>query len=1116
MLRILTSRFLRAVVTSIIALLLTAVLSLPTGSALAASSHAKYPSSVSASSTDFASYVDPFTGTGVQPGAVFGGGDTFPGADAPFGLVQWSPDTALYNSGGYWYPDNRIKGFSLTHLNGAGCSTFSDIPFMPYAGTVTDSPATNPSLYYSTFSHSNETAYAGYYKVKLDNGITTELTATQRSGAGRFSYPQNQTATLLINASGSINTVNDAQVNIGKDTISGWASSGFFCGARDVYRVYFWAQFSQPFATTGTWHNNIVTPGSTSATSEHTTVSPQLNQVFSAQAKVATKQKVTPAEAQAAQQHPDTTVSGPGSGAFVTFNTAKSAAISVRVGLSFVSVANAHMNVNNENAHGNFDIALKHAHQTWNSWLSKIDVSGGTPTQLKTFYSALYHVLLQPNVFSDVNGQYIGFDGQIHKVASGHAQYANFSGWDIYRSEAQLLAFLAPHEASDVAQSMVNDYAQSGQLPKWTLANAETYVMVGDPADAIISDIYAFGGHNFDTKTALAAMIKEATQPNNVRPGLNYLQTLGYEPLNGTYGCCNFYGPASTTLEYNTADFTIGSFAQALGDNADYQKFVARSQDWENLYNPADNYLEPRYLDGSFQGAYDPTSGTGWVEGDGAQYNWMVPFNLRGLFDAFGGNANVVKRLDTFFTQLNGGPNSPYAFLGNEPTIQTPWEYDYAGAPYRAQQVVRAVQNTLWYPGPEGMAGNDDLGTMSAWYVWSALGMFPETPGTANLALSSPLFPSMTVHRESGQTITVNAPGASADVFYIQSLKVNGKTSTKPWLPPSFVAHGGTLDFTLGTTANTTWGASPADAPPSYQYGEVGTFVSFGPGRVVLAPGDSTQASILGKNITGKGTTINWSATPPSGLTVTPTTGSFTIAANGTGNQSFTIAASSSLAEGYYTVTFSLQTASGQQLPQVSLPVVIAKPGSLLPFFNNTGVSDDAHSSAADYDGVGYSYSAQQLMQAGFTPGASVTVNGVAYTWPSVQPGVVDNIQVNGQAIPTPNAAAGASHLTFLGSATNGDTQGTVTITYSDGSTQTASFGFSDWTLAAGTTPVAFNNSVAAKMSYRNSGGAPDRTTTYLFTTAAISLDTSKTVSSITLNGATNQGTLHIFAFTIA
>ncbi len=206
----------------------------------------------------------PFLSTaGAQQGAPYGGGDTFPGADVPFGMVQWSPDTVNYVPGGYWYNDNRLRGFSLTHLNGAGCGVYSDIPFMPYVGTVTRSPATYPMLYISTFSHANESAAAGYYQVKLNNGVNTELTATQRSGAGRFTYPQGKTATMLVNVSGSINGVNDAQANIGGDTISGWATSGGFCGASDVYRVYFWAQFGHPFPTVGTWHNNIVTPGNT-------------------------------------------------------------------------------------------------------------------------------------------------------------------------------------------------------------------------------------------------------------------------------------------------------------------------------------------------------------------------------------------------------------------------------------------------------------------------------------------------------------------------------------------------------------------------------------------------------------------------------------------------------------------------------------------------------------------------------------------------------------------------------------------------------------------------------------------------------------------------------------
>jgi predicted alpha-1,2-mannosidase len=725
---------------------------------------------------DLAGNVDTFTGAGAQKGlpAAYSGGETFPGADMPFGMVQWSPDTVTPAYSGYNYSDNRIRGFSLTHLSGAGCNAYGDLPFMPVASTVTVSPKVDPARYTSTFAHDDELAYPGFYEVRMDNGVTTELTVTQRSGAGRFTYPADQPASLLLNLAGSLTTVTDAQATLGRDTIAGWINNGGFCGTHwNKYRLYFWAQFSRPFLASGVWKAATVTPGAT-------------------------------------------TVSGPNTGVFVRFDTSAQNFVSVRVGLSFVSVANAEANVNQENPSGNFDASHQQAEQTWDQWLSKIQISGGTSTQRSTFYTALYHALLFPSVFSDVNGQYIGFDEKTHQVAAGHAQYANFSGWDIYRSEAQLLALLAPDQAADMAQSLVNDGAQGHILPKWPIANGETYVQVGDPADAIIADIYAFGGTNFDTGAALKEMIQQATRPNTERPGLNYLETLGYEPIDGSYGCCNFYGSAAASLEYNTADFALGAFAGALGDKADEQRFEQRAQGWRNLYDPTTGWLEPRTVDGTFEVGNGLADNHGWVEGNAAQYTWMVPFNLRGLFDVLGGNTRVVQRLDTFFTRLNAGTNAPYAFMGNEPTIETPWEYDYAGAPYKTQQVVREVVNTLSTTGSSGLPGNDDLGEMSSWYVFAALGMFPETPGTANLVLASPLFPQITIHRPGGQVIQISAPGASANVYYVQSLNVNGMPSTSPWLPASFIANGGTLNYTLSTTPNPAWGADPVDAPPSF------------------------------------------------------------------------------------------------------------------------------------------------------------------------------------------------------------------------------------------------------------------------------------------------------------
>ncbi|HEV7897587.1 MAG TPA: GH92 family glycosyl hydrolase, partial [Planosporangium sp.] len=749
---------------------------------------------------DLARYVNPFSGT--EPGGPdfgTGGGaeNTFPGADVPFGMVQWSPDTVKRQPGGFYYPDNRIKGFSLTHFSGAGCDAAQDIPFLPYVGQVTTSPASDPGRYVAGFSHDRETASPGYYGVTLDSGATMELTATQRSGMGRVTYPVTSQPTLLVNVSGSVNGVTDAQVDIGRNTISGWATSGRFCGGANVYRVYFSATFDRPFKTTGTWHNDSVNRGSASVRSG--AVTPQ-----------------SPDPKTAATVRPDTAVSGPGSGAFVTFDTSADRTVNVRVGLSYVSVANAAANARTEQGKKTFDTVRAAARRAWNDRLAQIQVGGGTADQRAVFYTELYHSLLQPNVFSDVDGRYIGFDGAIHTAAKGHAQYANFSGWDIYRSEAQLLALLAPHEAADIAQSMYNQAHQAGDVwDRWSQNNDFEGVMTGDPYHSIIASMYAFGATGFDAAGALASMVHGATtvQPRNARYveryGLADYQSLGYLP-----------NDPSSTLEYTTADFGIAQLAGRLGRQGTYDQFMKRSQYWENLFNPANGYLQPRNRDGSFVTPFDPASPDMYVEGNGAQYTWMVPYNHRGLFNAMGGDDKVIARLDHFFTELNAGTTKPYAFLGNEPSFNVPWAYDYAGAPYKTQAIVRRAMNELWRADAAGYVGNNDLGATSSWYVWGALGLYPQAPGRAELVLGSPLFPHMVVKRASGKTITIDAPGASATNYYVQSLKANGAATTRPWLPESFVATGGTLDFTLSDKPNTAWGAAPADAPPSFRDGE--------------------------------------------------------------------------------------------------------------------------------------------------------------------------------------------------------------------------------------------------------------------------------------------------------
>jgi predicted alpha-1,2-mannosidase len=1066
-------------------------------------------------SQDLAQYVNPFSGT--QPGGPdfgTGGGaeNTFPGADVPFGMVQWSPDTVKAQDGGYYYPDNRIKGFSLTHFSGAGCSAAEDIPFMPYVGQVTTSPAQDPNHYISTFSHANESATAGYYGVSLDSGAKMELTATQRSGAGRVTYPLGQTASLLVNVSGSVNGVSDAQVDVGKNTITGWATSGHFCGGGNVYRVYFSATFDHPFASVGTWHNGSVSPGTASARSGPVPSTVPLGQQ-STRSPAASGSAIS-AHA-APRSHPDTAVSGPGSGAYVTFDTTKNQVVTARVGLSYVSVANAAANAKAEQGAKGFDAVTAAARSAWNSRLGEIAVTGGTAAQHTILYTAMYHSLLQPNVFSDSNGQYIGFDGQIHKASSGHAQYANFSGWDVYRSEVQLLALLAPHEAGDIAQSMYNQAHQSGDVwDRWSQNNGFEGVMTGDPYHSILASMYAFGATGFDARNALASMVHGATtvQPSNAyyveRPGLADYQTLGYVPRD-----------PSTTLEYTAADFGIAQLAQRLGQTPTYQQFMTRAQYWENLFNPANAYLQPRNRDGSFVAPFDPASPSMYVEGNGAQYTWMVPYDLRGLFNAMGGNDKVVPRLDNYFKDLNAGTSKPYAFLGNEPALSSPWAYDYAGAPYKTQEVVRRALNTLWRPGADGFVGNDDLGQMASWYVWGALGLYPEAPGRAELVVASPLFPHIVVKRPTGQTITIDAPGASADTFYVQSLKVNGAATTKPWLPESFATGGGKLEFTLANTPNTGWGAADADAPPSFRTGEVAYRTSVNPGHLSVQPGGpALNAAVTAQTITGAAGTVSWTAGPPAGITVSPASGTIDVPANGPASAPITVTAAATAATGFTSIPVTLKAADGTALPSTALSLTVAQPGTPLWYFNNIGISDDSDTTQASLDTGGWSYSEQALVAAGVKPGGAVSVGGFTFGWPAQPVALPDNIQAGGggQVLDLSTAPASATKLSFLGSSTNGNASGTATITYTDGSTQTAPVGFGDWTLGGGSQGVQFGNTVVAQMPYRNSSSGMDQITTYLFATAPIMLQAGKQVASVSLPASVSNGALHVFAVATA
>ncbi|MET7680417.1 lectin [Streptomyces sp. NPDC005423] len=741
-----------------------------------------------------ATVVNPFIGTSNEA-------DDFPGADVPFGMVQWSPDTPSRPSGGgYEYNDSTITGFSLTHIAGPGCGAAGDVPVLPTVGTV-NTGATD------AFSHANESASAGSYRVALNNQVTTELTTTTRSGMARFTFPSSSQANLIFKLTGSQNGSTATQfTKVSSTEVSGQITSGHFCGAGNTYSVYFDMVFDQPFTSQGASAAKApaTTPAKPQNASKNAAEKPNKPVLHGKTPRASKTAK--------AGVSPDAAASN----GYVTFNTTANPVVQAKVGVSYVSVANAVANRAAENTGWDFDATRTAAQNAWNSALGKVRIAGGTAAQQQTFYTALFHSLLHPNVISDTNGQYYGFDGRTHTVDAGHsAEYANYSGWDIYRSQAQLEALVAPQAASDTAQSMVDDYTQTGIFPKWSENNGESYVMVGDPADAILADYYAFGARDFDTTTALADMVRQASTANNDRPGLNYLNTPGYMPHDGSYGCCNFYGPVATTLEYDTADFALSAMAGALGDTSDQKTYANRAQDWRNVLDPASGFVEPRNANGAWSGGFDPTSGIDMVEADSWIYTGMVPFDIGGLAHAKGGNTAMSHYLDTVLRSYTG--DKGYAWVGNEPSIELPWEYDYIGQPYRTQGTVRAIQDQIWANTPGGLAdGNDDLGAMSAWYVWSALGMFPETPGTSDLALGSPLFTQAVVTLLSGRTLTVNGDGAADNAPYVQSATWNGGAWNNAYAPTTAITAGGTLTYTLGTSANTSWATAATAAPPSY------------------------------------------------------------------------------------------------------------------------------------------------------------------------------------------------------------------------------------------------------------------------------------------------------------
>jgi predicted alpha-1,2-mannosidase len=1025
---------------------------------------AKNQAVVTQAVTDPATLVDTRTWT-------TGGGNTFPGAAVPFGMVQWSPDTMPSRSagGGYTFGNSSITGYSLTHISGPGCGAGGDVPILPVTGAL---PSGDPNNVTTKFTNTGEVAQAGYYSAQTNqpDTITSEFTATAHSSMGRFTFPSTTQAGLVIKLHDSQNgefAPSTAQI-VNDHEVIGSQTSGHFCGEavndgqRQEYTVHFDITFDQAFTA-----SQIITTGG--------------------------------------QSDP--------AAVYLQFDATANPVVQAKVGISYVSTDNATMDWQHENPNWNFDAVKSAAQQEWNTLLGRIQVDGGSFAQTQQFYSLLYKDFIQPNITSDVNGQYMGADVKTHTISGGQQdQYGVYSGWDTFHSLAQLQAMLDPIAAGDQAQSLLNYYAQDKILQQWGYLHLNNYVMVGDPAQSIIADYYAFGADNFDTQQALKDMLAQATTVNDVRPGEALEQQYGYLPEDGTYGCCNPHGYVPTLLEYNSQDLALSQFARALGDTKNADMLEARANNWQNVFNLANNLLNGRNKAGDFVPGVTPASTSRYVEGSAYEYLWNVPNNYPALFSLLGGKTKVVPALRQFLSQPDSG--GVFALLTNEFGFGEQYALNYAGDPAGTQQAVNHIRTTMYQPGPSGLPDNDDLGANSSAFVWEMLGMYPENSGIGNLVFNSPGFPHVAISLPNGKTVTINAPGASPSQYYISSLKINGSPYNKLYVPYSTLTAGATLDWKL-TTTPTTWGNAPQAAPPSYRLGQQSVIASVDPSSLVLQPGASATATLEAANVTDATQTVSWTASADPGLTVSPAQGSLSLAPGKRASKQLSVSAAADAADGRYTVKFHLTTGNGEQ-KTVTLGVAVAKAGELWPYYTNAGITDDNNTSAATYDGGGWSYSADALAAQDVTPGGTVTADAIDYTWPDVPVATLDNIEAAGQTIPLA-APTHASKIGLLGSATNAGGSGaggTATVTYTDGSTSQFTARFSDWTLGGGGGTPLPGNFTAVTMPYRNfSGNTKDNVVTHVFALDA-PVSVAKTVASITLPQATG-GDMHVFAISL-
>ncbi len=728
-----------------------------------------------------AASVNPLIGTADGPG---GGINLFPGATLPFGMVQLSPDTEAHGYG-YHYGQYDIQGFSMTHMSGPGCANDGDVSFTATTGPI----VTEVHDFESPYSHSDEKAAPGYYQVRLLQwNINAELSATERTGIARFTFPAGQQANILLPLSKTENYATAASVHVAGDRqIEGYVDNRAFCGNSQSYRIYFVMTFDRPFAQFGTWTGPHYNAAGTISDGSRDASQPTHDGWIGAYASWS------------AQDHAQTVIA--------------------KIAISFVDAAGAENNLKAESAGRGFDQIEAAAKSAWNKELSVIDVSGGSSADRTVFYTALYHSLLMPIIFNDADGRYIGFDGKIHQLTAGHDLYASYSGWDIYRSELPLLALIEPRRMQDIAQSIVLMYQQGGWIDRWPQYNLYTNVMAGSPLTVGLATAWLDGLHGFDMNAAWEGMLKDATEapppgrPYDGEAGINWINQLHYVPNDKVT-----YGSVSQIQEDAIAYASLYRLAQALGKTDDAKILLDRAQDERNVFDPDDRFFRPRNADGAWVPDFNPAVDEhGFIEGTGWHYQWLAPADMAWLVKAVGPEL-FNQRLADFFKYKFVAWYAQYYNPYNETDLEAPFEFNFSGRPWETQRVVRRVLKENYTATPDGIPGNDDCGEMSSWAVLSMMGIYSIDPASLAYELTGPVFPKVVVHLHDpypGKTFTITATSAAADAPYIQSVQWNGKAHSRNWISFPDIAAGGNLHFVLGSTPNHAWGAASSDAPPS-------------------------------------------------------------------------------------------------------------------------------------------------------------------------------------------------------------------------------------------------------------------------------------------------------------